>query len=202
MDLSREFEFYGKASLEKKERGSALKIFGCLLVAVLIQTTLVQQVPQWIGQWLGHIDWLLLVTVYIGLQRDPIKTLITGTVSGLMQDSFSGGSSIGVAGLAYVMAGYVAHRIAAFIVVENLLVRFVAVAAASVVNTGVRLIFYRMLQIELPVLAGGRTIAAALVLGLFANLIASIVLFIPLDRIFKKNTSMRVRRSEARRRRL
>jgi rod shape-determining protein MreD len=188
--------------LEKESRGSTLKIFGCLVVAAFLQTTLVQQAPLSLRQWLGHIDWLLLVTVYIGLQRDPIKALITGAVAGLVQDSFSGGQTIGVSGLAYVLAAYITHRIAAFIVVDNLPVRFLTVTAASIVNTAVRLFFYGLLKIELPVLAGGRALTAAIIFGLIANLFASILLYIFMDRIFKKDAALRLRRSEARRRRL
>ncbi len=188
--------------MEKKSRGSTLKILGCLVVAALLQTTLVQLVPRAIGQALAQIDWLLLVTVYIGLQRDPVKALLTGTAAGVVYDCFSGGRTVGVSGFAYVLAAYITHRIAAIIVVDNLLVRVLTVAAASIVNTGVRLAFYGLLQIELPVLAGGRTIAEAFIFGLFANLIASILLYIFLDRIFKKDATLRMRRSEARRRRL
>ena len=142
------------------------------------------------------------MTVYIGLQRDPIRALFTGGAAGLVQDIFSGGRAIGVSGFAYIMAAYVTHRIAAFIVVDNLLVRFLTVAAASVVSTSIRLAFYALLKVELPVLAGGRTVAATLVFALFANLIASIFFFVPLDYLLTKDGSARMRRSEARRRRI
>lgn len=188
--------------MEKESRGWTLKILGCLIVAAFLQTTLVQQAPPSLGQWLGHIDWLLLATVYIGLQRKPISALLTGATAGLIYDSLSSGRAVGVSGLAYVLAAYITHRIAAFIVVDNLLVRFLTVAAASVVGACVRLLFYKVLKFDLPVLAGGRTVASNIVLGLLANLFASVLLYILLDRIFKKNDALRTRRSEARRRRL
>ncbi len=144
----------------------------------------------------------MLVTVYVGLQRDPIKSLLTGTAAGIIHDSFSGGQAIGVSGFAYVLAAYISHRIATFIVVDNLLVRILAVAAASVVDTVVRFFFYWLLKIELPVLAGGRTVAPAIVFGLFANLIASILLYLLMDRFIKKDATLRMRRNEARRRRI
>jgi rod shape-determining protein MreD len=189
--------------LEKVSRGYTLKIFGCLLVAAFLKTTLVQQVPQSLGEWLGHIDWLLLVVVYIGLQRDPFRALLTGTAAGIMQDIFSGGQAVGISGFAYVLAAYITYRFATFIMVDNLMVRFMAVAVASLVSTIVRLSIYKALQIELPVLAGGQTIAPAIVFGLFANLIASVLFFNPMNRIFGgKDAKLRLRRSEARRRRL
>jgi rod shape-determining protein MreD len=188
--------------LEKESRGLTLKIFGCLLLAAFLQTTLVQHAPQSIGRGLGNIDWLLLVTVYVGLQRDPIRTLLTGTAAGVLFDSFSGARTVGVSGLAYVLAAYITHRIVAFIVVDNVLVRVLAVAVATIVNTGVRFIFYWLLEIELPVLAGGGTIAPAIVFELFANLIASILLYILLDRVLQRRSTARMRRNEARRRRI
>ncbi len=128
--------------------------------------------------------------------------LVTGAAAGLVHDSLSSGQAVGVSGLAYVLAAYITHRIAAFIVVDNLLVRFLTVAAASAISTTVRLFFYKVLLIELPVLAGGRTVASDITIGLFANLFVSVLLYIFLDRIFKKDAALRTRRSEARRRRL
>lgn len=189
--------------MEKEQRGSSLKILGCLLVAAFLQTTLVQHAPQSIVGALGRVDWLLLVTVYVGLQRDPIKALLTGTAAGLLSDSFSGArAAVGVSGLAYVLVAFITYRIVTFIVVDNVLVRVLAVAVATIVNTSVRFIFYWLLKIQLPVLAGGETIAPAIVFELFANLIASILLYILLDRVLQRRSTVRMRRSEARRRRI
>jgi rod shape-determining protein MreD len=148
---------------------------------------------------LGHISWLLLVVVYVALQRDPVKALMTGVAAGIIHDAFSMGRVIGVNGLALVLAAYVADRIAAMIMVDNLIFRFLAVTAGSVINTGIRLLFYGLLKIELPVLASGREMAAAIVFDLFANLFASVLLYIALDRVFNKAEGQKVRRLEARR---
>ncbi|QQS46441.1 MAG: rod shape-determining protein MreD [Acidobacteriota bacterium] len=188
--------------MENTSRGTTLIIFGCLIAAVFLKTTLQQLAPATPGLWFQHIDWLLLITVYIGLQRDPVRSLITGTVAGILHDSFSGGQAVGVSGLCYIVAAFLTHRITAVIVVDNLLIRFLAVAVASVSSSLIRLLFYRLLGIELPVLADGGEAAQMIVFGLFANLIASLLLFMLLDRIFKKDIGLRMRRSEARRRRL
>ncbi|HEY6400954.1 MAG TPA: rod shape-determining protein MreD, partial [Blastocatellia bacterium] len=100
--------------MEKVSRGSTLKITVCLLAAAYLQTTLAQQVSAPVGQWLGHISWLLLVVVYIALQRDPVKSLMTAVAAGALHDAFSMASGvglrtgIGVNGLALVIAAYVA----------------------------------------------------------------------------------------------
>jgi rod shape-determining protein MreD len=179
-----------------------LTILGCLLVAGFLQTTLVHVAPDWLARWLGYIDWLMLVTVYIALQRNPLQGMLTGAVAGAIHDAQSGMPAFGVAGLAYVAAAYVTYSITALVVVDNLLVRYVAVAASSLLNTGIRLVFYALLGLSLPVLAGGKTITANFVFTLLIHLIASTLLYILLDRIFLKGDDLRRRRTLARRRRL
>jgi rod shape-determining protein MreD len=191
--------------LEKVSRGSTLKITVCLFAAAYLQTTLAQQAPASLGRWLGHVSWLLLVVVYIALQRDPVKSLMTAAAAGAIHDALSMGSGVGVKsgvgvnGLAMVIAAYVADRIASVIMVDNLIFRFLAVTAGSLINTLVRLAFYGLLKLELPALASGREIAAAIVFDLIANLFASVLLYIALDRVFNKGFDQRRRRLEARR---
>jgi rod shape-determining protein MreD len=154
-----------------------------------------------VGRWLGHISWLLLVVVYIALQRDAVRSLMTAAAAGVLHDALSMGRGVGVNGLAMVLAAYVADRIASVIMVDNLIFRFLAVTAGSVINTMVRLGFYSKwaLNLELPVLASGREVAATVVFDLFANLFASVLLYIALDRVFNKDIDQRRRRMEARR---
>ena len=187
--------------MEKASRGLTLKITVCLLAAAYLQTTLAQQVPVSLGRWLGHISWLLLVVIYIALQRDAVRSLMTAAAAGVIHDALSMGRGVGVNGLAMVLAAYVADRIASVIMVDNLIFRFLAVTAGSVINTMVRLGFYSKwaLNLELPVLASGREIAATVVFDLFANLFASVLLYIALDRVFNKGIDQRRRRMEARR---
>ncbi len=187
--------------MEKVSRGYTLKITVCLLAAAYLQTTLAQQVPASLGRWLGHISWLLLVVVYIALQRDAVRSLMTAAAAGVIHDALSMGRGVGVNGLAMVLAAYFADRIASVIMVDNLIFRFLAVTAGSVINTLVRLGFYSKwaLNLELPVLASGREIAATIVFDLFANLFASVLLYIALDRVFNKGIDQRRRRMEARR---
>ncbi|MBS1786570.1 MAG: rod shape-determining protein MreD [Acidobacteria bacterium] len=191
--------------MEKASRGTSFKIAACLLVAVFAQTTVVGLVPEAIGQWLGYIDWLLIVVVYVCLGRDPVQALLTAVAAGILYDVFSRGmangveTAVGVSGFSYVLAAYVADRIVSIIVADNLLVRFATVASASLVNTLTRYAFYKLLKFKLPVLTGGKGLAAAIVFGLVTNLIAATLLYLFFDRIFNKNSALRVRRSEARR---
>lgn len=190
-----------KLPLENEDRWLTLRILGSLLAAALVQITLPQWVSWRIAGWLGQIDWLLLVTVYIGLQRDPYRALLTGAVAGVIHDAFSLSGSFGVSGAAYVVAAYLTHSITAVIVVDNLLIRFVTVSAGALAATGIRLLFYALLRIPLAILGSGQLVAAGFVFSLLVHLIVSIPFFILLDRLFLKGESLRRRRLEARRRR-
>jgi len=81
--------------------------------------------------------------------------------------------------------------------VYNLIFGFLAITAASVINTMFRLAFYGLLKLELPVLASGREVAATIVFDLFASLFASVLLYIALDHVFNKGLDQRRRRMEA-----
>ena len=63
-----------------------------------------------------------------------------------------------------------------------------AVTAGSAINILIRLAFYSpwALNLELPALTNGKEVAAAIVFDLFANLFASVLLYIALDRVFNK----------------
>src|SRR5262245_2421051 len=144
------------------------------------------------------------MVVYIALQRDAIRSLMTAVAAGVTLDAFSGGRGVGVNGLALVLAAYVADRIASVIMVDNLIFRFLAVTAGSVINSLVRLGFYSKwaLNLELPVLASGREVARTVIFDLFANLFASVLLYIALDRVFYKGICSDQMRSQMEARRL
>jgi rod shape-determining protein MreD len=182
--------------LEKNSLGSArnIKIGLSLLGAALLQVTLVQHV----SQGLRHIDWLLLVVVYVALQqRNHLVALWTATLAGILKDASSGGPVFALSGMAYLFAAYLADRISALIVLSNLPVRIGTVAAASLVNLIIQLVGYQLLHLPLTPLTGQENLLAVLVLSLIGNLLASILLFALLDFFFLATTGQGVRRLEA-----
>ena len=182
--------------MEKNSLGSArnIKIAVCLLVAALLQVTLVQQV----SQGLRHIDWLLLVVVYVGLhQRNHLLALWTATLAGIMKDVSSGGPVFAISGIAYLLAAYLADRVSAVIVLTNVLVRIGTVAAASLINIVIQLIGYQLLHLPLTPLTGQENVLATIVLSLIGNLLASILLYTLLDFFFQATTGQGLRRLEA-----
>jgi rod shape-determining protein MreD len=181
--------------LEKESLGTKrlLKIAGCLLIAAFAQTTL----PHRIGSGLAVIDWLLLITVYVSLLREPTSALLTATAAGVLHDASSGGPALGVSGLSKVLAAYVVHQISSMIVLEHFLIRLLMVAVATVVDLSTTLVFYRILKFDLPShLTATRSIFAAILLAVTVNLIVSLLLFPLLDRLFRTGQSRRIGRSE------
>jgi rod shape-determining protein MreD len=182
--------------LEKESFGSTrqLKIGLCLFVAALLQVSLVQ----FVSTGLRRIDWLLLVVVYLGLQqRNHWVVLLTATVAGIIKDASSGAGVFAVSGIAYLFAAYIADRIASVIVLDNLMIRFGTVAAASFVNTILQLIAYQILGFDVNLLTGQEGILAVTVLSLIANLFASVLVFYLMDRLFKAASGIGLRRTQA-----
>jgi rod shape-determining protein MreD len=178
--------------LENESTGQAriLKIGACLLIAALAQTTLKQA----ISPKLGYIDWLLLITVYVSMMREPVQALLTGAVAGLFHDMMSGQDvPMGVSGIGYVVAAYVGFWVSSSFLVEGLLIRTATVAGASVVAAILRLSLYTFtVDVKMPVEA-----ALELILGPTVNLVLSFVLYPALDQLFDFGRRAKLRRAEA-----
>lgn len=167
-----------------------VKIGACLLVAAFAQTTLKQS----ISAKLGYIDWLLLVTVYVSLMREPVVALLTGTVAGILYDLSAGRDvPIGVSGISYIVAAYIGYWVSASFLVSGLLIRVATVAGASVVAAILRLSLYTFtVDVKMPSEA-----ALELILGPTVNLIISIPVFLAMDQLFDFGRRAKMRRAEA-----
>jgi rod shape-determining protein MreD len=149
-----------------------------------------------VHDWFGYIDWLLLVTIYVSLLRDPGQALFTGTAAGLLQDAASY-SAIGISGMADVLAAYLAYWVSSRVYVEGLFIRILTVIGGSLVSTLTRLALCRILGFNFPPLAGARSAMMWIALSMAANLLISLPFFTTLDRLFKPGLRQRARRAEA-----
>lgn len=178
--------------MENEATGQAriYKIGACLLIAAFAQTSL----KQVISPHLQYIDWLLLVVVYVGLLRDPVAALVTGTVAGALYDMLSGAAvPMGVSGVSYVVAAYIAFWVSTSFLVEGLLIRTATVAGASVVAAILQLSLYTFtVAVKMPIEA-----ALQLILGPTVNLLLSLVLYPALDQFFDFGRRAKMRRAEA-----
>ena len=112
-----------------------VKIIIALIVAVLLQWTLRN-----IAEPLAYIDFPLIIVVYAALQRDAVKALIYGTVTGIAVDALSGGL-LGANGFSKTLIAYIVSEISRRVYMDNLLLRIPVIAGACVVDD---LIYYGM----------------------------------------------------------
>ena len=178
--------------MENESTGQAriYKIGACLLIAAFAQTSL----KQVISPALGYIDWLLLVTVYVSMLREPVLALVTATIAGILHDMLAGiAVPMGVSGIGYVVAAYIGFWVSSSFLVEGLLMRSATVAGAGVVAAILRLSLYTFtVDVKMPVQA-----ALELILGPTVNLLLSLVLYPALDQFFDFGRRAKTRRAEA-----
>ncbi len=178
--------------MENESTGQAriYKIGACLLIAAFVQISL----KQIISPKLGYIDWLLLVTVYVSMLREPGLALGTATIAGVIHDMLSGAAvPMGVSGIGFLVAAYIGYWVSSSFLVEGLLMRSATVAGASVVAAILRLSLYTFtVDVKMPVQA-----ALELILGPTVNLLLSLVLYPALDQFFDFGRRAKTRRAEA-----
>ena len=137
------------------------------------------------GAPLSHIDFPLIVVVYVALQRDAWTALIVGTIAGLAIDTPSGGL-IGAGGFSKTLTAYLIYLAATRINLENALIRIPVLAAAAVVDGAVYFFWQRSL---------GHAPSAPFVQTISYNLIGTTVIgtfaLYMLDSVFNPTGSQR-----------
>ena len=116
-----------------------LKIAIALAIAIVLQLTLG-------GVWhpLSHIDFPLIVVVYIALQRHAWQALSVGTIAGLAVDAPSGGL-IGAGGFSKTLTAYLIYFAATRVNLENALLRIPVLAAATLIDSAIYFFWQRSL---------------------------------------------------------
>ncbi|MEO7658493.1 MAG: rod shape-determining protein MreD [Pyrinomonadaceae bacterium] len=109
-----------------------------LILAVILQWTLRN-----IAEPLAYIDFPLIIVVYAALQRNSIRAIIFGTVSGVAVDALSGGL-LGSSGFSKTLVAYMVFEMARRVYMDNLLLRIPVIAGACLVND---LVYLGMQQI-------------------------------------------------------
>ncbi len=99
-----------------------------LIVAILLQWTLRN-----VAEPLAYIDLPLIIIVYAALQRNSIRALLFGTISGLAIDALSGGL-LGANGFSKTLIAYIVSEIARRVYMDNLLLRIPVIAGACLLD--------------------------------------------------------------------
>ncbi|GMR24011.1 MAG: hypothetical protein BMS9Abin37_2498 [Acidobacteriota bacterium] len=141
-----------------------------ILVAFVVQTVLGRYFP-----FLNsYLDLFTVVVAMFGLLRGRATGLVTGTLAGLIQDTFSGGL-LGFNGIAKTTVGYLAGIAGRHLIVRSWTSRFLFFASMSLVDMGILASVGHLADV--PRVAGegltpvyvciGNAIAGILLLGIF-----------------------------------
>lgn len=106
-----------------------------LIIAILLQWTLRN-----VWEPLVFIDFPLIIVVYAALQRNSIRALIFGSISGIAIDALSGGL-LGANGFAKTVVAYIVAEIARRVYLDNLILRIPVIAGACLAS---QLVFYAL----------------------------------------------------------
>jgi len=99
-----------------------------LIIAIGLQWTLRN-----VWEPFAYIDFPLIVVVYAALQRNSIRAILFGTISGLAMDAMSGGL-LGANGFSKTLVAYIVSEIARRVYMDNLLLRIPVLAGACLLD--------------------------------------------------------------------
>jgi len=122
-----------------------VKITVALVIAILLQWTLRN-----VHEVFMYVDFPLVIIVYAALQRNTIKALIFGTITGIMVDALSGGL-LGANGFSKTLVAFVVSEIARRVYLDNLLLQIPVIAGACLLDGLVYFGMHRLLGQELSV---------------------------------------------------
>ncbi|HEV7699767.1 MAG TPA: rod shape-determining protein MreD [Pyrinomonadaceae bacterium] len=148
-----------------------VKLTVALIIAILLQWTLRNVWPP-----LTFIDFPLIIVVYAALQRNSIRAILFGTISGISMDALSGGL-LGANGFSKTLVAYAISEITRRVYMDNLILRIPVIAGACFVND---LVYYGLHRLFGQTPAGdpvttiaysviGTTVAGTLIYLLFQN---------------------------------
>jgi rod shape-determining protein MreD len=115
-----------------------VKLTIALIIAVLLQWTLPNVWPP-----LAFIDFPLIIVVYAAIQRNSIRAILFGTLSGIGVDALSRGL-MGSNGFSKTVVAFIVSEIARRVYLDNLILRIPVIAGACLVNDLVYLGLHRL----------------------------------------------------------
>jgi rod shape-determining protein MreD len=138
-----------------------------LIIAILLQWTLRN-----VWEPLAYIDFPLIIIVYAAIQRNSIRALLFGTISGIAVDALSGGL-MGANGFSKTLVAYAVSEIARRVYLDNLILRIPVIAGAcfvcDLVYYGVHRLFGQTTTAD-PVITIAYSVIATTIVGTFVYL--------------------------------
>ncbi len=171
-----------------------VKLTICLIIAILLQWTLRNV---WDG--FGYIDFPLIIVVYAALQRNSIRAILFGTISGVAMDALSGGL-LGANGFSKTVVAFIVSEIARRVYMDNLILRIPVIAGACILHSA---IFYGLHRLFGQPPSGDILVTAAY--SLIGTTIAGTLVYLLLqnfsgDKIRRKKRDVFAPRRQTRRR--
>lgn len=102
-----------------------------MIIAIVLQWTLRN-----VFEPFAYIDFPLIIVVYAALQRNSIRAIIFGTISGITVDALSGGL-LGANGFSKTLVAYLVSEMARRVYMDNLLLRIPVIAGACVLDDAI-----------------------------------------------------------------
>lgn len=99
-----------------------------LILAIVLQWTLRN-----VWEPFAYIDLPLIIVVYAALQRNSIRAILFGTISGVAIDALSGGL-LGANGFSKTVVAYIVSEMARRVYLDNLLLRIPVIAGACLLD--------------------------------------------------------------------
>lgn len=121
-----------------------LKIALAIAMAAVLQTYLR---ILWPG--LGHIDFPLIVVVYFALQRDAVRAVIIGCLTGLATDALSVGL-LGANGFSKTLTAFTIASLSTQVMLDNPLARIPVLAGAAMLDASIYYLLHHLLGQRLP----------------------------------------------------
>ena|SRR5580765_1534405 len=171
-----------------------VKLTIALIIAIVLQWTLRN-----VAEPFAYVDLPLIIVVYAALQRNSIRAILFGTISGIAVDALSGGL-LGSNAFSKTLIAYIVSEMARRVYLDNLLLRIPVIAGACVLNSAIYFGLHRLFG-QTP--SGDVLVTAAY--SLIGTTIAGTLIYLLLqsfggDRVRRKKRDMFVPRRQTRRR--
>lgn len=165
-----------------------IKVTIALILAVILQWTMRN-----VAEPFAYIDFPLIIIVYAALQRDAVKAIIFGAVSGVAVDALSGGL-LGANGFSKTLIAYAVSELARRVYLDNLLLRIFVIAGACLLDDLVYFGLHRLLGQEPP-----GEVVSTISYTLIGTTIAGTIIYFLLDHAISSKVRTRRRDISSRR---
>lgn len=160
-------------SLILPELGTTARVSVALLLMLALQTILVR-LP-YLGAFFEYVDFLLILTVFVGVQPRALRAALVGMTGGLLQDLLWG-VLYGASGFTKMLIGYVLAVVSVKFSLDTKVTRLLILPLCSVINTGLFTFFLYFFSMLPP----GTTLRDVVRIGMFAllgNGLTGLILF-------------------------